>query len=154
MNNEKFLRNAKSAILRDIRKALPGTGELEITVRSNGDAEYFEQALKDPEIQNALRQKRLTARLRIDMFFVIKQSIVKQYILKNLKSIREGDPRTITFQVLKQDAGLHYAAFKMPEIQREIKHKKLDVKIQIIDKSGKIEPDIVIATLGDVKRLE
>lgn len=141
-----MLQRAKNAILGDIRKSLPGIGELEITVEAHGGVEYFEQALQDPEVQEALRQKNLTARVRI----VDPLSTVKDYILRNLKPVKNGETRPVVFQVLEQDADLHYAALKLPEVKREIERKKLKLEFQIIDKTGKVKPDIVIATIDDV----
>ncbi len=144
--NVQVFQRAKNAILADIRKTIPGAGSIEITVEAHGGVEYFEQALQDSEVQEALRQKNLTARLRI----IDPLNTVKNYILKGLSSLAaNSETQPAVFQVLEQDVDLYYAALRLPEVRREIEHKNVEVVFQVIDKTGKVKPDIVIATIDD-----
>lgn len=139
-----LVRKAKDAILANIRKTLPGTGNLEITVESHGGIEYFHQALALPGVQEALRQKRITATIReIDPL-----AQVKAHMLLCLRRSSRG--KQITFQTYEQDADLYYAGLKLPEVQQEIQRKNIKANVQVIDNSGKPKPDIVIATIEDV----
>lgn len=62
-NQELLLNKAKVVVLSEIRKRLPGTGNLEISVEAHGEVKYFEQVLQLPEVQHVLRAKNITASL-------------------------------------------------------------------------------------------
>lgn len=139
-----LIQKAKNAILADIRKTLPGTGNLEITVESHGGIEYFRQALELPEVQEVLRQKRITASIReIDPL-----SQVKAYMLLTLRRTNRG--KSIVFQTLKRDADLYHSALALPEVKEQLQRKNIEARVQEIDDSGSLMPDIVIATVDDV----
>lgn len=145
MSKQMFNR-AKNAILGEIKKALPGIGMLEIKVEARGGVEYFEQALQDPEVQEALRGKKLSATIQV----IDPLSIVKAYVLRSLKSVVRGETKPVVFQVLEQDADLYYVTLKLPEVIKEIERKNLKIEFQIIGKTGRVKSDIVIATIDDV----
>ncbi len=141
--SEALIQKAKNAILADIKKTLPGTGYLEITVESHGGVEYFHQALELLEVQEALRHKRITASIReIDPI-----SKVKAHILLILR--RTSNDKSIVFQAYEQDVDLYYSALKLPEISKEIQRKNIEARVQVVDNFGRIKPDIVIATIED-----
>lgn len=143
--SEALVQKAKRAILHDIRKTLPGTGNLEIVVESHGGVEYFRQALELPEVREALREKRITASIRE----IQPLSQIKQQILEGLRSYPRSKTELI-FQTYKENADLYYEALKLPEVKREMRHRDIKVGIQVVDKFGRPTPDIVIATLNDV----
>lgn len=101
--NEQTLEKAKQAILSDIKKQLPGTGNLEIKVEAHGGIEYFYQALQLPEVQSALRQKNITATIRV----IDPLKTIKEHILRGVRNAPRG--ATITYQALQQDADLYYS---------------------------------------------
>lgn len=143
--SEQLFNRAKNAILSEIKKALPRTGELQIKVEAHGGVQHFEQALQDPEVQEALKRKRLSAIIRV----INPLNTVVDHILTSLKNVTTE--KIVTFQTLEQNADLYYSALKVEQIKREVTRKRVKIRIQTINEFGKVEPpDIVIATIDDV----
>lgn len=142
--SEQILERAKKAILGDIQKCVAGTSVVEIKVEAHGGVEYFEQALQLPEVQAALERKNLRAQIRV----IDPLSTVKEHILRAVKKVQRG--AELTFQAREQDADLYYEGLALPEMKAALKRKNIKINIQVLDKHGRVKPDIVIATLDDV----
>lgn len=48
------------------------------------------------------------------------------------------------------EIGLLYDALALPEVKAELESKSIEVEIQVLDKHGRVKPDIIIATYDDV----
>lgn len=144
--SEQLYQKAKNVVLLEIRKTLPNTGTLQITVESHGGVEYFQQALEDPEVKEALNTRQITAVIKV----IDPLSEVKNHLLQNLRRVATGETKPVMFQALEQDSDLYYAALKLPEVTQVIERKKLKIQIQVIGKDGRIKPDIVVASFGDI----
>lgn len=73
----------------------------------------------------------------------------KEHILKVLRSANP-DVTEIIYPCLEQDLGDYLSALQLVEVQAEFNHRGVVATARAVSKSGKILPDIVVATLDDV----
>lgn len=134
-----LIQKAKMVILSEIRKAVPGTRTLTITVEEDGqNVAYFRRALELAEVCRELQLRRLQIELRT--INPIRQA--KKHILNVLKNAH-SEIREIVYPCLSKDVDVFYKALALTDVKAEFERRGVTPKVHVTDRRTK--PEILVA---------
>lgn len=139
----RYVEQAKSILLAELRKAPAGTSEIDIPCEGPENARLFREALELVEVRREFNRRHVRANIR-----EINPSVqVKQYMLDTIRSNNLRD-REIGFQCQPKDSDLYYQALGDPEVQSEVIARSLKAEVVVLGRPR--DAKIVIATYDDV----